>query len=383
MSDPIDRGPSRLTDELRRRIADEGFDGCGVAPARPPSRDVGRLEWWLAAGHHASMRWMERHLEPRRDPTALLPGCRHVVLVTLGYHRDDPGPGPRRGRVARYARGRDYHRVMGKRLRRLASWLAEETGAPARAFVDTGPVLERAYAERAGLGWIGKNACLIDRTRGSWFLIGEILTAAALVDDAGPGPDHCGSCNACIEACPTDAIREPGVVDARRCVSYWTIEHRGPIPVELRPGIGDWMFGCDDCQSACPWNRTFAPEAPADGPFEFRDGLRDLDPQEILALDEEGFHARFAGTPLMRSRRDGLRRNACVVLGNLGHPRAVPALVEALTDADPGVRSHAAWALGRIGGEGARAALRAAAASERDPDVLREIETGIGGLSGG
>ena len=209
----------------------------------------------------------------------------------------------------------------------------------------------------------------------------NLLTAATLVDDGGPGPDHCGSCNACLEACPTGAILEPGVVDARRCVSYWTIEHRGPIPTDMRPGIGRWMFGCDDCQSVCPWNRTFARDVPPDGTFEFRDGLRDVDPVEVLALDDPAFHARFAGTHLMRSRRDGLRRNACVVLGNLGDPAAVPALAAALSDADPVVRSHAAWALGRIGGPDARAALLLAAAAERECAVLLEIEAGIRDIS--
>jgi len=376
-----DRGPAALTAELRRRARAEGFDDFGVAPASVPRRDARRLDAWLEAGRHAGMDWMLRHRDVRRDPARLLPGCRHVVMVTLDYFRDDGAERPGLGRVARYARGRDYHRVFGKRLRRLAAWLAEASGAPSRSFVDTGPVLERAFAERAGLGWIGKNACLIAPDRGSWFVLGEILTAARLVDDAPDAVDRCGSCTACLTACPTEAFVEPGVVDARRCISYWTIEHRGPIDPAVRVGIGEWLFGCDDCQTVCPWNRRFVRPAAAGGPFEPRDDLAGLDPIEVLDLDDAGFRRRFEGTPLMRARRDGLRRNACIVLGNAGDRRAVPRLVAALDDDDAAVRSHAAWALGRIGGEVAGDALARAASRERDPAVRAEIDAGIRAIS--
>jgi epoxyqueuosine reductase len=384
MSAPIvDNSPAALTAALRRRAREAGFDEVGVASATPPGRDVARLDAWLEAGRHASMHWMVAHRDARADPARLLPGCRHVVLVTLDHGGSDAAPTPPgAGAVARYARGRDYHRVFGKPLRRLARWLETASGAPARSFVDTGPVLERAFAERAGLGWIGKNACLIAPDRGSYLLIGEILTAARLVDDPVGAIDRCGSCVACLEACPTAAIVAPGEVDARRCVSYWTIEHRGPIPASMRPGLGSWMFGCDDCQTVCPWNRTFGRSPRADGAFEPREDLQALDPVEVLELDAEGFRKRFEGTPLMRARYDGLRRNACVVLGNLADRGSVPVLSRVLTgDADPTVRAHAAWALGRIGGPEARRVLGDAANGEREPVVGDEIRAAIGVLS--
>jgi epoxyqueuosine reductase len=207
-------------------------------------------------------------------------------------------------------------------------------------------VLERGWAERAGLGWIGKNACLISRGMGSWLLLAEILSAAELAPDS-PHAEFCGSCNACIDACPTDAISPPGVVDSTRCIAYWTIEHRGPVPERQRAGIGGWLFGCDECQEVCPWNLRFA--APADPALVGRrDDLDGLDPVEILELDEATFRARYEGTPLMRATFRGMRRNACIVLGNVGHAGALPALERALADPDPVVRDHAAWALERL-----------------------------------
>jgi epoxyqueuosine reductase len=327
---------------------------------------------------HASMLWMERGHEKRGDPARLLPGCRSVVAFAMGY--DVPGPalqrGSRPGRVARYARGRDYHKVLGRKLRGLAAWLEEASGCPSRAFVDTAPVLERAWAQRAGLGWIGKNANLLSREIGSWFLLGEILTAAELEPGTEPHPDHCGSCTACVDACPTKAIVADGVVDSRRCIAYWTIEHRGPVPVSMRPGIGDWIFGCDVCQEVCPWNRRDH-QLPREDRLERRADLVSLEPREILAMDEATFRARFSGTSLMRARWDGMRRNACIVLGNGRRAGAVAALGRGLADGDPMIRAHAAWALGRIGGEAATRQLGDAGRDERDPEVRREIERAL------
>jgi epoxyqueuosine reductase len=371
-----------LTRELRVRAREAGFDEIGIARAVPPARDVERFDAWLASGHHASMSWMARHAAPRRDPARLVEDCRFVVVLTLDYHRPPTATRAEgRARVAGYARGRDYHRAFGKRIRRLASWLEQESGGPSRSFVDTGPVLERAFAERCGLGWIGKNACLISPRRGSWFLLGVILTAAELLADDHPQPDQCGTCTACLDACPTAAIREPGVIDANRCVSYWTIEHRGVVPRDVRPGIGDWLFGCDDCQSVCPWNHTFAREASPSNAYEPRPELDRIDARSVLHLDERSFRKRFEGTALMRARWDGLRRNACIVLGNLGDPEAVPDLAGALDDDDSLVRGHAAWALGRIAGERAAAALGAARERERDPFVRDEIDAALRSIS--
>jgi epoxyqueuosine reductase len=289
----------------------------------------------------------------------------------------EAAPPAGRARVARYARGRDYHKVLGVRLRRLAEWVTQVSGAPARAFVDTAPVLERGWAERAGIGWIGKNANLLTRELGSWLLLGELLAVAEIEPDAGPHADFCGTCTACLEACPTAAIVAPGEVDANRCIAYWNIEHRGPIAEERREGLGDWIFGCDVCQEVCPWNARFARPAVGD-PLARRSDLDGLDPLELLGLDEARFRERFSGTALMRARWDGMRRNACVVLGNRRDPAAVPALARALGDGDALVRGHAAWALGRIGGEAARAALERAEAIEREGAVRAEIHAALG-----
>jgi epoxyqueuosine reductase len=309
--------PSALRRALDRRARASGFDLCGVARAGRLERDAEALAAWLRRDYHASMAWMARHAETRADPSVLLPGCRSVVVVAMNYWpgAEEAAFPEGRGKVARYAGGRDYHRVLGGKLRRLASWLEEETGKAARTFVDTGPVLERAWAERAGIGWIGKNANLISRGLGSWLLLGEVLTAAEIEADPGPHGDFCGSCTACLDACPTGAIVADGVVDSNRCISYWTIEHRGPFPEGTGAGLGDWIFGCDDCQTVCPWNRTFAEAVPPEV-FARREDLRSLDPEEIAAMDDTTFRARFSGTALMRARWDGMVRNAVQVLKN-------------------------------------------------------------------
>lgn len=340
----------RLALELAARAREEGFDAFGIAAAERLDRDAQALAAWLSGNRHAGMAWMGRDAVRRGDPRLVLPGCRSVVALAMNYHPGEPDSRERPGRakVALYARGRDYHRVIGEKLRRLAGWLCDASGLPARGFVDTGPVLERGWAERAGIGWIGKNGCLLTRDRGSWLLLGEILTAAVLERQAPPHEEFCGSCTACIEACPTEAIVGSGIVDSNRCISYWTIEHRGAIPETRRQGIGEWIFGCDVCQDVCPWNhkatRPAAPEA-----LGRREDLRGLDPREILLLDEVEFRRRYSGTALMRARWDGLRRNACVVLGNRRDRAALETLTAvASSDPDPMIRSHAAWAVDRI-----------------------------------
>jgi len=340
---------SALTRAVRDRALALGFHKVAIAKAAPLERDQAALAAWLAGNRHATMAWMARDPDKRSDPTVLLPGCRSVIALAINYWPEttDPRP-PREGaRVARYAQGRDYHRVLGRKLKELAAWLAAESGAVSRTFVDTGPVLERAWAERAGLGWIGKNANLLTRDLGSWILLGEVLTCAELEPDDGPHADFCGTCTACLVACPTQAIESPGVVDSNACISYWTIEHRGAIPEARRASLQDWIFGCDICQDVCPWNKSFASLA-ADDPFSRREDLGALDPEEILGLDETAFRARYSGTSLMRARWDGMRRNACIVLGNREDPSALPSLRRALTDDDPVIREHAQWAIERI-----------------------------------
>lgn len=342
-----------LTRALTEKATALGFHKVAIAGVAPIERDRAALSAWLAGDRHATMAWMAREPEKRSNPNALLPGCRSVVALAMNYWPGEAHSASRPGtaRVARYAQGRDYHRVMGEKLKELAAWLTAASGEASRAFVDTGPVLERAWAERSGLGWIGKNANLLTRDLGSWLMLGEVLTCAPLTASPGPHQEFCGTCTACLDACPTQAIEAPGVVDSNRCISYWTIEHRGAIPENKRPGLDDWIFGCDVCQDVCPWNVSFAQPAASD-PFSRRDDLRGLDPEEILALDEAAFRKRFSGTALMRSKWEGMRRNACVVLGNRRDPGALPALRRAASDEDPVVREHASWAIEEIERDG-------------------------------
>jgi epoxyqueuosine reductase len=341
--------PQDLTRAVKAQAVSLGFHKVAIAAAAPLERDRAALAAWLAGDRHATMAWMAKDPGKRSDPAAMLPGCRSVIALALNYGPGTAETAPAGGaaRVARYAQGRDYHKVLGRMLKELAAWLSTASGAVSRTFVDTGPVLERAWAERAGLGWIGKNANLLTRDLGSFVLLGEVLTCAALTPDAGPHEDFCGTCTACLDACPTQAIESPGVVNSNACISYWTIEHRGAIPETRRDGMGDWIFGCDVCQDVCPWNRSFA-RPPEGDPLGFRPDLSGLDAEDVLGLDEAAFRARYSGTSLMRARWDGMRRNACIVLGNKGDPSALPALRHALTDADPVLREHALWAIGRI-----------------------------------
>jgi epoxyqueuosine reductase len=367
---------SDLKPRLVEKARQLGFDAVGVAAASPVDRG-GHFARWLAGGSHGEMAYLARRVEKRRDPRELLSGARSVVVLTTYYRHERPplGGGPR-GIVSRYAWARDYHRVVGRRLRKLRRWLeAQEPGARVYAEVDTGPVLEKVWAERAGVGWIGKHGNVLSTLRSSWIFLSVLVTDLALAPDR-PHPERCGTCDLCIRACPTSAIVRPGVVDARLCISHHTIEHQGPIPEALREKHGRWLFGCDDCQEVCPWNR-FARE-PADPAFAPRPEQAHPDLLEILALDEPAFRARFEGTPLMRPGRAGMARNAAVVLGNLADRKAVPALARTLaSDPSPVVRGHAAWALGRIGSAGARAALAEAGATEPDAAVRAEIERAL------
>ena len=369
--------PEALAEQIRSEAARLGFHAVGFARAEEHPH-AEHLRRWLEEGRHGTMRWMARDPARRADPRALLPRALTVISVAASYHRGEwpGGDGMLRGRVARYAWGRDYHGRLLRRLRALGRAVARlAPGHRWTACMDARPALDRGWAERAGLGWIGKNTNLILGRRGSWAFLGEIVTDLDLPPD-GPARNHCGRCTACLPACPTGAIVAPYRVDARRCISYLTIEHRGPIALELRPLIGTRIFGCDDCQEVCPWNRHATPPAHPDVETLPEQAAPALLP--LLALDEEAFRARFPGTPLLRAGRAGLARNAAVALGNLGDPRAVPGLERALReDPDPVVRGHAAWALGRVGGTEAHAALHAAREREPDPGVLEEVELAL------
>jgi epoxyqueuosine reductase len=334
---------------LAARIKDHartlGFDLVGIAPATPAD-GFERLQQWLARGYAGEMNYMERHAEARRDPRSILPAVRSVVMVGLNYFPGKEKAQAGLGRIARYARGEDYHDVLRRKLRLLADWIEREApGVRGRAVVDTAPLLERDFARRAGLGWFGKNTMLINKRLGSYFFLGALLLDIQLEADAPHETSHCGTCTACVEACPTGALPRPGELDARRCISYLTIELKGSITEELRTPMGDWLFGCDICQEVCPWNRK-APLAtePAFGDQD----LSSLDPIMVLGLKEEAFRERFRKTALWRAGRRGLVRNAAIVLGNQGDSSALPALEGAAADPDPVIAAAARWAVAAI-----------------------------------
>lgn len=322
-----------------------GFHACGIARAAP--LDPGPLDRMLAGGLEADMAWLRTQRDLRLDPSRLLPGARSVVVVALAYHAGEPLPAPEgAGEIARYARGRDYHAVMRRRLGSLAAELrALDPGARALATSDVAPVMEKAWAERAGVGWIGKNGCLVTTSHGSWVVLGTVLVDRELEPDA-PHPDRCGSCEACLPACPTQAIPSPGVVDARRCISFWTIERRGEIPAELAGRLGRWIFGCDDCQTVCPWND--AARRGSDPELLPRPGREALRIDDVLRLSEAEYRARFNGTSLARARYDGLLRNALLLAGGSGDARHAELVRAHLASPFPGVRAAAEWAIERL-----------------------------------
>lgn len=334
-----------LEERLKKQARVLGFELCGIAPATDAD-GFDRLRAWLERGYAGTMDYMARHGEARRHPSSILPTVRSVLMTAMNYRPAETNAPTSNGhgRIARYARGRDYHEVLRQRLHALLDWLRQERPeCVGRAVVDTAPLLERDFARRAGLGWFGKNTMLIEKRLGSYFFIGALLVNLELSCDAPHHTAHCGTCTACLDACPTDAFVAPGMLDARRCISYLTIEQRGSVAEELRSGLGDWLFGCDVCQEVCPWNR----KAPLGGEPTLQ-GCAELDALELLRLSEDEFRRRFRGTALMRTKRSGLLRNAALVLGNSGDDSALPALRNACDDADPVVREAARWAIAQI-----------------------------------
>jgi epoxyqueuosine reductase len=338
---------------IREFARNLGFDPVGIAPAVSPET-LGQFGGWCDAGYAGEMRYIERRRNAYEHPDSLLQGVRSILMVGLNYSAAEPAPlSPNTGRVSRYAVGtRDYHDVLRERLRSMADKLhSEAPGCRTRAIVDTAPLLERDFARLAGLGWFGKNTMLINKQRGSWFFLGAVLTDIELSPDAPHATSHCGTCTRCLTACPTDAFVAPYVLDARKCISYLTIELRDrEIPAELREGVGEWLFGCDICQDVCPWNR----KAPLSVEPDFRP-RGDLDPVDCIALlqiTEDEFNERFGTTPLARPGRGGLVRNACIVLGNRGDARSHEALERATHNEDPIVRDAAMWALQRLAERG-------------------------------
>lgn len=366
---------------LRQRAAELGFQHCGIAPAITP-QGAARLDEWLAAGYAGQMHYIAERRNAYIHPRHVLEGARSVVMLAMHYATAEPTPAsPGTGRVSRYAWGeRDYHQVLRDRLHQLADFLRElAPEALTRGVVDTAPLLEREFAQLAGLGWIGKNTLLLSKTAGSYFFLAALLTDMELDYDQPFAADHCGTCTACIDACPTNAFPQPYVLDATRCISYLTIELQDTIPTELRPGLGEWLFGCDICQDVCPWNHA-APRSnePAFAP------LADMNPVallELFSIDDAEFRSRFRHTPLWRAHRRGLLRNAAIVLGNQRYRPAATALAAALGDEEPLVRSAAAWALGQIATPAAGDALVQAIHAETDDSVRAEINAALTGIT--
>jgi epoxyqueuosine reductase len=373
-----------IVDELRGAIAEKakavGFDKVGFAPARISASDD-PLKEWLERGYHGEMAWMARAAERRTDASLSLGGALTLVCCGLNYYPGAPVEAPAGfGVISSYARGEDYHRVLEEKLKDVAAFIEARASVPTRIYVDTGPILEKSYAAAAGLGWLGKHSNLLSREGSSWFFLGEILVPISLAPSPAVEPErnHCGTCTRCIEACPTGAIVEPGVVDSRLCISYLTIELRGFIPRELRSSIGNRIYGCDDCQDVCPWNR-FAVKS-EEAAFFLKEPLASMDLVGILRMSREEFLEATRGSAIRRARYAGFLRNAATALGNARDRRAVPALVEALRHEEALVRGHAAWALGVIGDSRARAPLEARLEDESEPQVTEEIEWALSEL---
>jgi epoxyqueuosine reductase len=374
--------PRAAADLLKSWALEAGFDRAGVARL-DPLENGGAYLHWLSREDQSGMGYMERRSETRIDPAQIFPGARSVLCVALQYHPLDREDGARQPepagdlwrRVARYARGADYHEVMTERLKVIEARVREAfPDCESRRYVDTGPVLERGLAARAGLGAVGKNTMLLHPQAGSWFLLGELFLSLDLAPDQ-PLADLCGSCTLCLEACPTGALAEPYRLDSNKCISYWTIEHRGPLPPEARRMVGGWVFGCDVCQEVCPWNA--APAGSVHPKMELPPERAELDLARLLRLSREEYVERFRGSPMKRAKLAGLQRNAAVAMGNRLESRYVAPLAEALREGEPLVRGHAAWALGRIGGERARGVLAAALEHEADEEVRAEIAAAI------
>ena len=339
--------PADSKTAIRARALELGFDAVGFAPAAAGADAKRALARFLADGLHGDMGWLATSAARRADPAELWPEARSAIVVAVNYHPGsgaDPLP-PDAGTISVYARSADYHEHIKKKLRALATWLCETFPCDAKLFVDTAPVMEKPLAERAGLGWQGKHTNLVSRDFGSWLFLGEVLTTLALEPDA-PETDHCGGCSRCLDACPTAAFPAPYRLDARRCISYLTIEHKGDIPEEFRAAIGNRIFGCDDCLAACPWNR-FA-QAARDPAFAPRAELTAPKLAELAALDDAAFRRMFAGTSIKRTGRDRFVRNVAIAIGNSGDRSLLPVAERLRSDASPLVRAMAEWAVGRL-----------------------------------
>jgi epoxyqueuosine reductase len=358
-------------DDIRKRARALGFDACGFASAAEAWPAGARLAQFVEDGRHGDMAWMAETLDRRAHPTGMWPEARSAVVVGMTYGPDtDPLLGLDRrsnGLISAYARGDDYHGLIKGRLKNLGGWIKARFGGEVKVFVDTAPLMEKPLAERAGLGWQGKHTNLVSRDLGSWLFLGSVLTSIDLPLDT-PGGDACGTCRACLDICPTNAFPAPYQLDARRCISYLTIEHEGPIDPALRPALGNRIYGCDDCLAVCPWNK-FAVRAREMG-LKARPELEEPSLAMLARLDDAGFRALFRKSAVTRIGRDRLVRNVLYAAGNSGDPALVPEVEALLADANPVVRGAAVWALKRLAPE--RAEVLRASAAETDPAVVAE-----------
>jgi epoxyqueuosine reductase len=363
-----------LKERLKARARDLGFDTAAITPAALAGETGDRLEAFLALGRHGDMEWMAAHADRRRSPTALWAQARSALVVATNYGPElDPMArleAASTGVVSVYALRRDYHDVMKGKLKQLAQWVAHDSGAGVKVFVDTAPLMEKPLAERAGIGWQGKHTNLVSRRFGSWLFLGVLLTDLELEPDA-PEPDHCGQCRACLDVCPTKAFPAPYQLDARRCISYLTIEHKGHIAREFRAAMGNRIYGCDDCLAVCPWNK-FA-QAGSVARLAVNDELAAPPLADLAGLDDAAFRRLFRGTPVKRTGRDRFVRNVLIAIGNSGDPSLLPVVRQRLSDASELVRAMAVWALSRLGDEAEFAALKARhLAGEADGQVREE-----------
>jgi epoxyqueuosine reductase len=386
--------PTQLVETLRQAANDMGFSQFGITPAVSLS-GYSDLVAWINSGYAGEMGYFSRRQQAYQHPDCVLEGVKSIIALAYPYDTAEAAPCSNGlGRIAKYVwSGVDYHDIIHPKLKQLCKLITQESPtSKARGVVDTAPLMEREIAKQAGLGWQGKNTLLLNKHKGSYFFLACILCNMDLPYDESHDASHCGTCRACLDACPTDAFPAPGVLDASRCISYLTIEHRSPIPESLREGIGDWLYGCDICQEVCPWNRKPTREANRNPQTEEQQGSSEphsesqkpdsqrFDHIELTALfkiNDEEFRQRFRKTPLWRARRRGVLRNAAIVLGNQMKTAAVPALREGLFDTEPLVRGASAWALGKIGGEIANAALETQLKREQDPDVTSEIKSAL------
>lgn len=369
-----------LSKQIQTHAQELGFELVGITPAEQ-SQTIQRYRQWIENGYAGKMGYLEKHLPLKEDTRRLLQEAKSVISLAMNYYTIDTpkalAEDPSRGQISRYAWGDDYHDLIRERLLSLVEFIKDtgEKQLKSRVFVDSGPILEREYAQKAKLGWIGKNTNLINWRSGSWYFLAEILVSINLEPEPEPLRGSCGTCTKCIEACPTDAFIEPNVLDSRLCISYLTIELKDSIPKELRPKMGNLIFGCDICQEVCPWNSKAIPtDEPA---YQPRDGNLAPELLTLVNMTQSEFSEKYKGSPIKRTKRRGLLRNVIVAIGNWGSRSAVPALKKALVDDEPLVRGHAAWALGQIGGKSAEQALQKQLQLEDDPGVTSEIQEAL------